>query len=157
MNISVRKGFSFGLVTAIITTLALMVGLSASTSSVIVVISGIVIIAVADALSDSLGMHISEEAEYKHSNREVWESTGATFAAKFMVALTFIAPVLLLPLQMAIVASVIWGLLLITVLSFFVAKHQKKNIPWTIAEHIALMLFIILISHGLGTWLSTLA
>jgi VIT1/CCC1 family predicted Fe2+/Mn2+ transporter len=155
MKLSFRKGISFGLTTAIITTLALMVGLNASTNSATVVIAGIFVIAVADALSDSLGMHISEEAEYKHSNKEVWESTLATFGAKFIVASTFLLPMLLLPLQTAITLSVVWGLLLITVFSFFVARHQKKNVPWTITEHLVLAVFIIFVTHSLGTWLAT--
>ena len=154
MNVSTRKGFSFGLTTAIITTLALIVGLNASTSSVAVIISGILIIAIADALSDSLGMHISEEASEK-SPKEVRESTLSTFFAKFSVGFTFVIPVILLPLQTAVMVSIVWGLILLTVLSFFMAKRNKKNPLWTISEHVALMLFIILVTHNIGTWIAT--
>ncbi len=154
MKISFKKGFSFGLTTAIITTLALMVGLNASTSSVAVIISGILIIAIADSLSDSLGMHISEEASEKNS-KEVRESTLSTFLAKFIVSSTFILPVLVLPLQEAISLSIIWGLILITILSFFIAKRDEKNPLWTISEHIALMLFIVFLTHNIGTWISS--
>jgi len=71
MKVSVKKGFSFGLTSGIITTLGLMVGLNAGTHSKIVVIGGILSIAIADAFSDALGMHISEEAENQHSNKEI--------------------------------------------------------------------------------------
>ena len=90
MKLSIRKGFSFGLTSGIITTLGLIVGLHSSTHSAIVIIGGILVIAIADALSDALGIHISEESEKKHSTKEIWESTFATFLSKFVFALTFI-------------------------------------------------------------------
>ncbi len=154
MNISLMKGFSFGLTTAIITTLALIVGLSASTATTAVIISGILIIAIADALSDSLGMHISEEAT-KKSSREVRESTLSTFFAKFLVGGTFVIPIITLPIQTAVYTSIAWGLLLITVLSYFIAKRDKKNPVWTISEHVILTLFIILLTHNIGAWISS--
>ena len=59
---SLRIGFSFGLTSGIITTLGLMVGLHAGTHSRLAVIGGILTIAIADAFSDALGIHISEES-----------------------------------------------------------------------------------------------
>ena len=67
MKLSIRKGFSFGLTSGIITTLGLIVGLYSGTGSKTIVLAGIIVIAVADALSDSVGIHISEEAENKHT------------------------------------------------------------------------------------------
>jgi len=153
MKISFMKGISFGLTTAIITTIALIVGLSASTTSVAVIVSGVLIIAIADSLSDSLGMHISEEASEK-TEKEVRESTGATFLAKFVVGVTFLVPILMLPLDMAVVVSVLWGILLITVLSYFIAKRDNKNPAWTISEHVGLTLVIIFLTHSIGSWIA---
>ena len=50
-----RTGISFGLTSAVITTLGLMVGLNSGTHSQIVVLGGIITIAIADAFSDALG------------------------------------------------------------------------------------------------------
>ena len=69
-------------------------------------IGGIATIAVADSLSDALGIHIAEEAEGVHTTTEIWISTGATFVTKFLVASTFLVPVLLLDLSNAVWASV---------------------------------------------------
>ncbi|KKK69804.1 hypothetical protein LCGC14_2930360, partial [marine sediment metagenome] len=52
MKHTIKTGFSFGLTSGIITTLGLMVGLSSGTKSRLAVIGGVLIIAIADSLSD---------------------------------------------------------------------------------------------------------
>jgi vacuolar iron transporter family protein len=154
MKLSFRKGFSFGMTSAIITTLGLIVGLYSGTNSRIAVIGGILIIAIADALSDSLGIHVSEEAENKHTDREVWESTFSTFLSKFFFAFTFLVPVLLLELWTAIIVSIVWGMLLLSVLSFMIAR-EGKNRPWgVISEHLAVALLVIVLTFYLGQFIS---
>ncbi|MDI9624679.1 MAG: hypothetical protein QFX38_07320 [Methanothermobacter sp.] len=138
---------------AVITTLGLMVGLNSGTHSRFVVIGGILTIAVADALSDALGIHISEEAEDRHSTREIWESTISTFLSKFAFALTFIIPLLLFTLSTAVLVNIIWGLFLLGIFSFQIAKEQKKD-PWRIiAEHVFIALAVIIIAHYVGVWI----
>lgn len=73
---SMRTGASFGLTSGVITTLGLMIGLNAGTHSVPVVVGGILTIAIADALSDALGIHIAEESKNSHSAREIWLAMG---------------------------------------------------------------------------------
>ena len=89
------KGISFGLTSGVITTLGMMVGLNAGTGSKLVVLGGIITIAVADAFSDALGIHISEEAEGEHSHREVWAATFATFFSKLIFDLNFFITLIL--------------------------------------------------------------
>ena len=95
MKDSLRTGVTFGLTSAVITTLGLMVGLHSGTHSKIVVLAGILTIAIADAFSDALGIHISKEAENIHTARNIWTATISTFLAKFLFAVTFVVPVLL--------------------------------------------------------------
>ncbi len=98
MRHSLKTGFSFGMTSGIITTLGLMVGLNSGTHSKLAVIGGVLTIAIADAFSDALGIHVSEESENRHNSREIWESTISTFLSKFTFASTFIVPVVLLQL-----------------------------------------------------------
>lgn len=156
MKLSLRKGFSFGLTSGIITTLGLIVGLHYSTKSRLVVLGGILVIAIADALSDSMGMHISEESENKHKKKFIWESMIATFLAKFIFALSFTIPILLLPLNTAIVVSVIWGLFLISIFSYHLAKQEKIDPYRVISAHFLLTCFVIIITYFVGSWVSTL-
>jgi len=154
MNHSVKIGFSFGLTSGIITTLGLMVGLNSGTHSKLVVIGGVLTIAIADAFSDALGIHISEESENKHTTKEIWESTIATFVSKFAFALTFIIPVLLFSLTTAIYVSIVWGFTLLGLFSFYIAKEQGVK-PWKVViEHLVIALAVIIITHYVGDWIA---
>ena len=148
MNHSLKVGFSFGLTSGIITTLGLMVGLNSGTHSKLVVLGGILTIAIADALSDALGIHVSEESEGKHTHKEIWQSTLSTFLTKFIFALTFIVPVLLFELSTAVIVGVIWGLLALSVLSYYIAKKGEKF--KIILEHLAIAVIVILVTHFVG-------
>lgn len=154
---SIKIGISFGLTSGIITTLGLMVGLHAGTGDQWVVIGGILTIAIADAFSDALGIHISEESENQHTSQEIWLSTIVTFLAKFVFALTFLIPVLLFreALATAILVSVAWGLSALSGLSFFIAKEQGKRPFPVIAEHLLIALVVIFLTHYAGEWIAT--
>lgn len=150
MRASWKTGLSFGLTSGVITTLGLMVGLNSGTHSRPIVIGGIVTIAIADAMSDALGIHVSEESKNNSPARQIWESTVATFLAKFVIALTFAVPVLVAPLDQAIPISVFWGLLLLSVLSFFLARAQGIA-PWkVIGEHLLIALCVVALTHVVG-------
>jgi VIT1/CCC1 family predicted Fe2+/Mn2+ transporter len=152
MKRSIKKGIGFGLTSGIITTLGLMIGLYANTNSKIIILSGILLIAVADAFSDSLGIHISSEFANNSSRKGVWEATLSTFFSKFIFAITFVIPVLLLELRTAMIVSVIWGLLLISILSFYISKKSKYSSFRIILEHLALTIFVIIVTYSLGSF-----
>jgi len=152
MRHSFEVGFSFGITSGIITTLGLMVGLQSGTHSRLAVLGGIITIAIADAFSDALGIHISEESENKHSKRQIWESTFFTFLSKFIFALIFIIPVLIFGLSTAIIVSVVMGLVLLGIFSFLVAKREKTK-PWNaVFEHLIIAILVIAITHYLGVF-----
>lgn len=155
MQDSLRTGITFGLTSAVITTLGLMVGLHSGTHSKIVVLSGILTIAVADAFSDALGIHVSEESENTHTFKQIWASTIATFLTKFLFAMTFAIPVIVLPLSSAIIVSLLWGLAILTVLSYTMAKSQGKTPCKIVAEHVLIALAVIVITHFVGDWVAT--
>jgi len=153
MKASFKTGLSFGLTSGVITTLGLMVGLHSGTHSRTVVIGGILTIAIADAMSDALGMHIAEESKNNGVLSEIWESTIATFAAKFLVAFTFVVPVLMLPLEKAMIVSVVWGLTLLAVLSYLLARAQQISAWKVISEHLIIGISVIAITHYVGDWI----
>jgi len=154
MKHSLKIGFCFGCTSGIITTLGLMVGLHAGTHSKLVVLGGILTIAIADAFSDALGIHISEESEGVHGSKEIWESTLSSFVSKFVFALMFIIPILLFELSTAIVVSVILGLFMLGILSFTLAKEQKGKTWYVVVEHLSLALVVVILTHYVGDWVS---
>ena len=155
MKSSIKKGFSFGLASGIITTLGLIVGLNSGTHSKIIVLGGIFVIAIADALSDALGIHISEEAaNHTITTREIWESTISTFLFKFVFAMSFIVPILLLELQTAIIVSVVWGLSLLAIFSFYIAKQKKISPAKSIMEHLTIAILVIIVTCFVGRWVA---
>jgi VIT1/CCC1 family predicted Fe2+/Mn2+ transporter len=153
---SIKKGFGFGLTSGVITTLGMMVGLNASTQSKIAVIGGIIAIAIADAFSDAVGIHIAEESENRHGSREIWEATLSTFVSKFFFALTFIVPVCVFRLHVAIWLSIVWGLTLIIIFSYHMATQQGVKPHKVVLEHVAIVVLVIIITHYVGKWIAAL-
>ena len=155
MRRSLRAGFNFGLTSGVITTLGLMVGLNSSTNSKLVVIGGILIIAIADALSDSLGMHCAAESQNRIRTRELWEVTYATFVYKFLFSAIFIFPVLFFELSKAVLMCIFIGLYLIFVNGLVLARAQKISPIKVICEHIILTVIVIITTHFIGVGVST--
>jgi VIT1/CCC1 family predicted Fe2+/Mn2+ transporter len=153
-NDGARTGLFFGATSGVITTIGLIAGLHAGTNSVTAVLGGILVIAVADALSDALGIHLAEEADPGATQHHIWAATVTTFLTKFVFAISFAIPVLLLPLWPAVVASVIWGILVISVLSYFIARTQQASPIAIIAEHVAIAMVVVVASHLIGAWVN---
>lgn len=154
MKLSFKTGLSFGLTSGIITTLGLMVGLHSGTHSKVAVLGGILTIAIADAFSDALGIHISQESENEHLGKYVWEATVTTFLAKLIFALTFILPVLFFNLLPAIIISVFWGLSLLSLFSYLMAKKQKTDPRRVVLEHLVIAFVVIILTHLVGDWIA---
>ena len=152
MKSSWQTGVGFGLTSGVITTVGLMVGLHAGTHSRTAVVGGILIIAIADALSDALGIHLAEEARAAAMTRHIWEATLSTFVAKLITAGTFAIPVLLFDLQTSILISICWGLLVLTALTSVLARQQGLA-PWrAIGEHVLVAAGVVTISYYVGHW-----
>ena len=154
MKRAFRIGFSFGLPSGIVTTLGLMVGLNSSTQSQFIVIGGILTIAIADSLSDAMGMHFSQESENHLSHEEIWKSTIFTLLAKFIFSIIFIIPVLFLPLNLAILVSVLMGAYLIFAISLILARERNEDPIKVIGSHLLITFSVILIAHFVGIFIS---
>ena len=149
-----RTGLFFGATSGVITTIGLIVGLKSGTQSITAVLGGILVIAVADAMSDALGIHLAEEADPDTDHVHVWSATIMTFVTKFVFSISFAIPLLLLPLGPAVVVSVAWGLLVIVLLSYFLAKSQGESPLSIIGEHLFIAVLVLVLSHYIGVWVA---
>lgn len=153
MKKSIKTGLGFGITSGIITTLGLMVGLNSGTQSVLAVIGGVLTIAIADAFSDALGIHVSKEFENQSSSKEIWESTIITFVSKFFMAIVFVIPVAIFELSFAVKISVVCGITFLALFSYVIAKEKKvKPLP-IILEHVSIAILVIVISQLVGSFI----
>ena len=146
-----KNKFLFGSTAAIITNMGLVVGLFSSLNAKVTIIGSILIIAVADNISDTLGIHIYQEAEGL-SAKEVWLSSFTNFISRFIVSLMFILLILALPLKTAVVCCLILGLFIISFTSYFIAMHKGKNPYLAVLEHIGVAVIVIILSKALGNF-----
>lgn len=149
-----RTGLFFGATSGVITTIGLIVGLNSGTRSVTAVLGGILVIAVADAMSDALGIHLAEESDPDTTHGHVWSATIMTFVTKFVFSISFAVPLLLLPLSTAVIASVAWGMIVIIVLSYFLARSQGESPFAIIGEHLIIAILVVVFSHYIGVWVA---
>jgi len=144
--------FSFGASSAIITILGLITGLDTLAHPKLSIIGGILIIAVADNISDSLGIHIYQESECLEP-KEIWISTFTNFLSRLFVSLTFILLIAFLPMDIAVISSIAWGLILLGVMSYTIAKGEEASPHRAVLEHIAIAVAVIAISSFAGKFI----
>ncbi|MCH7850403.1 MAG: hypothetical protein IH845_02055 [Nanoarchaeota archaeon] len=154
MNEAIKRGISFGLTSGIITTLGVMIGLNTGTGLRLAVIGGILTVAIADAFSDALGIHNSEECKLENDRKSIIQATVATFFTKLLIASSFLIPVILLPLPIAVIVNLIWGLIILTIFSYMVAKLRKEKPLRLIISHLATATLVIIITYFVGKFIS---
>ena len=153
MQLPYKTGFSFGITSGIITALGIMMGLFSGTHLSYVVAGGILTVAIADAFSDAMAMHMSQEAQLKYSAKEMWQATISTFVAKFVFAAIFMLPVMLFNLNTAIVVNTAGGFILLAVVSFIIAEGESKK-PWRlVVEHLFIAIIILFATYFAGVWI----
>ncbi len=154
MKHSAKTGIGFGLTSAVITTLGLMVGVNASTHSRIAVIGSILTVTFADSFSDALGVHILEESQGKYSHRTVWRSTAYTFLSKILIGCSFVIPLLMLDISRAIIISIIWGFILLGAFSYYIGSFEEKKSWKVVMEHLFIAIIVVFTSHYIGYMIS---
>jgi len=146
--------YSFGATSAIITCLAFIISLGKITNAKFTIIGSLLVIAIADNISDSLGIHIYQESDLKKSD-VVRISTFVNFLTRFFVIVVFILFVFFLPLLYASILSIIWGISLLIILSYYIAREQKRNPYKAIVEHLVIAVAVIIVSNYISEWISS--
>jgi predicted adenylyl cyclase CyaB len=143
---------TFGITSGILTTTGALVATYLATNSRLSVIAAVVAIAVADSYSDAFGMYMARTAERGASRKQALRYAIGTFAGKAVLPCTFVIPLLLLPLGVAVWVDLAWGALALALLSAEQAIVEQQPVGWRIARNLGLAL-IILISSMLAGWL----
>lgn len=141
--------FSMGRTAAIITSMGIIAGLNYGTHAKMSVIGALLIIAIADNISDSFSIHVYKESEGS-SRAEVYSTTFGNFFVRLLVALSFVILVILLPTNLVVYITTLWGLLLLTIISKYISELKKSNKTKEILLHLAVAILVVIASKYLG-------
>ena len=143
------RAFTFGGTSAIVTSMGL--GLESATAPTATILSGLLIIAVADNVSDSLSIHMYQAERL--DTRGALRTTLANFVRRLLVAVSFVIMVMMRPVRYAGIVAVGWGFLLLAGLSYILARKRGVSALGEIGKHIAIAVTVIIASRLIGTWI----
>jgi len=144
--------YSFGATSAVTSSLALMIGLNQLGISKLGIIGALLVIAFADNIADSLGMHIYAESKSKSHTKL---NTLTNFITRVSITLIFIGIVIVFPLSYAIVASIILSLIVLAALSYLIAISHGLNPGRVVVEHLAIAILVMVASQLIGSVIRT--
>jgi VIT1/CCC1 family predicted Fe2+/Mn2+ transporter len=154
LAVDLRK-FSFGGPAAIVTSMALIVGLDAATAAKATVVTSLLIIGIADNLTDSLSVHIYQESE-RLAEHQAFRTTVANYFTRLGATVSFALLFLLFPTAGAVYVCVGWGFILLSGLSYLLARARGASVVAEIWKHAAVALAVIALSKALGVWIPSL-
>jgi len=141
---------SFGATSAIVTSVGLIVGFGSADVPKPAIISGLLIVGLADNLTDTLSIHIFQESELLEQ-RAAFRATIGNFLTRACIAATFVALMVLLSGSLAVLSCLAWGLMLLVGLTYFVARNRDVSVTSELIKHIALAAVVILASGLIGS------
>jgi VIT1/CCC1 family predicted Fe2+/Mn2+ transporter len=135
--------------------MALISGLSAADATKATIVSALLIAAVADNLSDALSFHIFQESE-QLDEKNAFTGTITNFLARLLLCISFVFLIGLFPLENASIVAIVWGILLLAIITYLVARERKvKPIP-EVAKHLLVAFVVVLASNVTGHWIGSM-
>ena len=99
-------------------------------------------------------MHVYQESE-ELAEREALHATIANFLTRLIVSLSFVGLVLALPPPLLLWVSLMWGLGLLSMLSYLLARERSADAFREIVKHCGVALLVIALSLLVGMWIHT--
>lgn len=146
---------SFGMSSAIMTVLGVIVGLISAQQSLNAILGGIASIAIADSMADAMGVYMAKRSERGSSAKVAVKSGFYTFWSKLMFSLSFLLWFIVFPLNYAVIISIVWGLIILAFINFLISFVKEENILLDILKNIGLTGLIILASFLIGNLVSS--
>jgi len=145
---------SFGAASAIVTSMGIIVGFGAASISKPTIIAGLLVVGLADNVTDSLSIHIYQESE-KLEQQAAFRATVGNFATRLIISLSFVLLVLTFSNLKMLSVCLIWGVLLLAGLTWFVAKNRSANVVTEVLKHLAVAAVVIAASLATGTFITS--
>ena len=144
---------SFGATSAIVTSMGVIIGFGAGAISKSPIIAGLLIVGLADNLTDSLSIHIYQESE-RLEQRAAFRAAIGNFATRLIISLTFVALVFSFSSTNMLLACLAWGALLLTSLTWLVAKNRNANVATELLKHLTVAAAVVAASFSTGNLIS---
>ena len=128
-----------------------VVGLGEATVDRATIVGSLLILALADNLTDALGVHIYQESE-RLPERDAFRTTVANFLTRLLLSGSFVVLVLVTRPPYTQPLSVAWGFVLLAALSYRIARVRGVHPLTEIAKHCAVALAVIASSAAIGRW-----
>jgi len=145
---------SFGSTAGITTSMGLIAGLNATAAMKVTVLASLLIVGVADNLTDALAIHVYQESEGL-AEPKAFRSTIANFLTRLVVTISFLTVVMLTPESIVVPLALAWGLTLLSGLSYLLARVRAVSAWAQMFRHAVVAVAVILISRLIGKWILT--
>lgn len=146
---------SFGGTAAVVTSTALISGLSAADTTKPIIVSVLLIAALADNLTDALSMHIFQESE-QLDKKNAFSVTITNFVTRLLLSISFVLLVGLFPLEHVVKWAIVWGMLLLAILTYLVARERKVKPMLEVVKHLLVASAVIIASTLIPPWIGAL-
>ena len=143
---------SYGGTAAAVTSTALISGLCAANATKPIIMSALLIAALADNLTDALSIHVYQESE-RLDQKDARTAALTNFAARLLLCLSFALLLRLFSLAHATEAAIIWGTALVAALSYGMARERSVKPMPEILKHLLIASAAIIVSKAIGHWI----
>ena len=143
------ENYILGCSAAVITNVSLIVGMGSARAGKGPILGGLLTFALADNISDSLGIRLYKESE-GCGERLSRFATALNFFSRLLVSFSFVAIVLMLPAAQAMIVGIVWAFLLLTLISSLITRRNHENSVTTIIRHVVIAVVAIASSRCVG-------
>jgi hypothetical protein len=143
---------SYGGTAAVVTSTALINGLSAADATKSIIVSALLIAALADNLTDALSVHIFQESE-RLEQKDAFTGTITNFVTRLLLCISFVLLVILFPLAYAPNVAILWGMALLVALTCLVARERKAKVLPEVLKHLIVASVVVTASMMIGHWI----
>jgi len=147
--------FSYGASAAVVTSTALITGLSAANTTRTVILTALLIAALADNLTDALSVHIFQESE-QLDQTDAFTGTVTNFFTRLLLCISFAPAVAWFPVAHVAEGAILWGAVLLAILTYLVARERKVSPALEVVKHLMTASAVIAMSMLIGHWIGTL-
>ncbi|MGZ4982200.1 MAG: hypothetical protein ACXWAB_12225 [Methylobacter sp.] len=135
--------------------MALISGLSAADATKPIIVTALLIAALADNLTDALSIHTFQESEQRNQ-KNAFTGTITNFITRLLLSISFVFLVELFPLEHVAKVAIAWGMLLLATLTYLVARERKVKPMLEVVKHLLVASAIIIACMMIPPWIGAL-